>query len=183
MTAFILTAYDTSEDFEDTPSSLMPLAEWLAAQRAGAVAWSFDPYAAVGFWLTGNGELLEPSWGNPRALARDCRRLAAHLAATGVGALPSSGDFNTTYLVMAREGDVVRVVKTLERPAASDDGAVQAWAAAEAPRLLAASDNPRFDQRAGKRMRVPAAELLADLEREAAIADAVADLLGHGHLD
>ncbi len=117
---FVLTAHDTSEDFDDEPASLLELAEWLAAREAGAAPYDLDPHESVGFRLTdGDRMLVEVAWGSADALAPGCHHAAERLRRAEPALLRSNYLGPSVYLWFVPNDDAVLCGLTLDR--APDD--------------------------------------------------------------
>lgn len=198
MTPLVLFAHDPDEEFDDRPTSLLPLADWLAADREGSAPYAFDRHEGTGLWLRdGAHELALPSWGDPRSLGANCAHAADRLAEGRLALIRTAILDRGSYLLLVPEGDVVRVVLPTEpgggpperpfpfrpnrqRSTEADAAALYAWAEAAAPGLLAPSGNAAFDRARGKLLRLPREALIAALRDQGRVALALADHLGVG---
>lgn len=188
MPVFELLVYDETEEFDDVPATLTPLAVWLARRP-----FPLSIECVVGVRLDdGKGQLASERFGRLAETATGCRAAARRLADGRLALLRSATDNPGVYLLLSAD-DPVRVTWVHERPPCGDPfpfspgrsfdppGAPErllAWAEAEAPRLLSSSGNAARDRALGLHLRVPRGALVADLEAQAALADEVRRQLG-----
>jgi len=96
---FMLTAHDTSEDFDDDPASLLPLVDWLEASARGSSPFPLDPFEGVGIELSDGGRSFRSvSWGAAADIADGCRHLHERLSAGQIGLFRSSYLGSPVYL-------------------------------------------------------------------------------------
>jgi hypothetical protein len=178
---FQLTTHDP--DHTDDEPRQLPLALWVAHQRAGLATFSPDPYEGIGLRLTdGTRTHAEATWGDARSLAHNCEAAASRLVTGKVGLIRSTYPGSGVYLLLAPAGDQVRCNQVTERPPVGDvfpyspnlrgntpdqQAALYAWAEAEAERL--SGPRPLVVDREG---------LIAALTEQAAVASVAAELLG-----
>ena len=181
MKVFELLVYDFNEDFDDLPSTLTTVEEWLSRRP-----FPLSSQSTVGLRISdGAHELVTESFGRLQETAAGCRAAAQRLAEGRLALLRTATDNPGVYLLLSAD-DPVRVSWIHERPPCGDvfpfspgrsfdppDAAQRLleWADAEAVRLLAPSGNPARDRARGLNLRVPRGSLIADLNAQAKLAD------------
>ncbi len=180
---FQLTAHDTTEDFDEAPTSLVDLEVWWRDQQEGRPPYELDLYEGVGFQLTDGDRLLEEvSWGGAAQLAPGCQHVAERLRAGKLALLRSSYLGPSAYVWFVPDGDgQVACGMTTERPPHD----VFPFTPSLMPNSPEQIDGlyrwlgERVGSWLASGIRVDVGTVVADLERSAKVAAAVASPTDH----
>jgi hypothetical protein len=178
---FDLLVYDSNEDFDDLPSTLTTVGEWLSKRP-----FFLSSESTVGLRIAdGTNDLVTESFGRLQETSQGCRAAAHRLAEGCLALLRTSTDNPGVYLLLSAE-DPVRVTWVHERPPCGDvfpflpgrsfdppdaPERLLEWAEAEVARLLSPSGNPAYDRARGLNLRIPRGPLIEDLNTQAQLAD------------
>jgi hypothetical protein len=173
---FEIVVFDDDEDFDEVPTTLLPLATWLDEKPYERSI--VDP---VGIRVSDGGtDWLAEAFAHPQALAQGCDEAADRLAAGRAALLRADADVSGVYLffgtghpapfAMIQRADddahpwpyLSSNSSDVERTQVAD---LLAWADKQGPAL--ATPTGRGDANYGRGLALPRASLIEDLRRAA----------------